>query len=191
MRLAQKQNERDELESKLFALNSEIEKGEMWLNQNCRTLITAHEKALSEAIEHNKSIALYTQYKKDREEGEENVNSVIEVERKMEEIKAIKKEELLAIDIPVKGLTFEEEGLYLDGLPFESNQINTARRIIAGLEIQYQLLGTVKISRIEGSLLDKKSLEEVIAWADSKDLQLFIEKVDMEGGELEVKIIES
>lgn len=191
IRLAQKQNERDELESKIFALNSEIEKGEMWLNQNCRTLITPHEQALSEAIEHNKSITLYTQYKKDREEGKENVNSVIEVERKMEEIKAIKKEELLAIDMPVKGLTFEEDGLYLDGLPFESNQINTARRIIAGLEIQYQLLGTVKISRIEGSLLDKNSLEEVIAWADSKDLQLFIEKVDMEGGELEVKIIES
>jgi hypothetical protein len=191
IRLAQKQNERDELESKLFTLKNEIEKGQMWMNQKCRISITPHEQALSEAIEHNKSIALYTQYKKDREEGAENVNKVLEVESKMEEIQAIKKDELSAVDMPVKGLTFEEEGLYLDGLPFESNQINTARRIIAGLEIQYSLLGEVKISRIEGSLLDKNSLHEVIAWANSKDLQLFIEKVDMEGGELEIKIIES
>ena len=187
-----------ELEKQIESLRAEIKtkltekkSGNDWLEHHGHINTEKLNEELSAAIEHNQNASLYIQYGKERKEGAENVQSVLKVEERMQTIKAIKTEELAAVEMPVKGLTFEGESLYLDGLPFESSQINTARRIIAGLEIQYHLKGEVSIARIEGSLLDKESTAEVLAWADSKDLQLFIEKVDFEGGELEIKIIEN
>jgi hypothetical protein len=78
----------------------------------------------------------------------------------------------------------------LDGLPFESNQINTARKIIAGLEIQFALMSDVKIARFDGSLLDNKSIAEVENWAKEKGVQLFVELVDRDGDELKIEVQE-
>jgi len=179
------------LKEKLSCLEKEVIDGKDWLSKNKKTDTSMIEGELKEAIDHNKSIALFEAYKKERLEGQENVNKVLKIEEEMQSIEETKKEQLSSIEMPVKGLTFEENQLYLDGLPFESNQINTARRLIAGLEIQYHLMGEVSIARIEGSLLDMKSAEEVLKWADSKGIQLFIEQVDRDGGELKIEVIEN
>ena len=101
-----------------------------------------------------------------------------------------KKKAIQEANLPVTGLSFDDEKIYLDGLPFKSNQINTARRIIAGLEISYALLGQVRIARFDGSLLDKNSMEAVKEWAKEKDLQLFVEIVDREGNDFKIDIQE-
>ena len=90
--------------------------------------------------------------------------------------------------MPVKGLKFDGESLTLDGQPFNSDQINTARRIIAGLELQYFKMKDVKIARFDGSLLDNQSLTHVKKWAEDKGIQLFVEFVERDGDKLKIEI---
>jgi hypothetical protein len=42
----------------------------------------------------------------------------------------------------------------------------------------------------DASFLDNNSLREVQEWAESKDLQLLIERPDMEGGDITYEIIQ-
>ena len=42
-------------------------------------------------------------------------------------VEQAKKDAIASSQLPVPGLTFDDTQLYLNGLPFEPNQINTAR----------------------------------------------------------------
>lgn len=94
-------------------------------------------------------------------------------------------------DLP-GGIEMTEEGVTLDGLPFDSEQISSSRRIIAGLEIAEKMIGekSLRFLRLDATLLDEASEKAVLDWAESKDLQLALEVVDRTGGEIRVKIIE-
>ena len=125
-----------------------------------------------------------------REKEKTWLQEISETEKRMQQIKDEKVKMIEAANLPVKGLTIDDAGLYLDGLPFRSNQINTARRIIAGLEIQLAMMGEVRVAAFDGSLLDNKSMAEVIKWAAEKDVELFIEEVAKSSDKLEIKITE-
>lgn len=111
-------------------------------------------------------------------------------EKKIEEVRELKREKLETCKLKVSGMTLTEEGIMLDGLPFKSNQINTARRIIAGLELQYAMMGDIKIASFDASLLDQHSRDLVVAWADERGIELFIEEVARTGEGLEIIITE-
>jgi len=179
------------LKKELSKLEKEVEDGSEWLDKNPIIETESIDSAIEEAIEHNQKLAVFNQQQKGRKEADEAVEKVEAIQKEMDQINEAKRSELEAADMPVKGLTFDDDQLYLDGLPFESNQINSARRIVAGLEIQYALKGDVSIARLEGSMLDKDSMNEVIDWADKKGVQLFVEKVDYDGEELKIEISES
>ncbi len=179
-----------ELEEKIRTAQKEINQAETWLSKN-KTIDTGSiQIKLTEAIEHNEKVALYSSYMEDRKIGLDIAAKVEEIETELESIKELKKSELEKAEMPVKGLTFIDDELFLDGLPFESSQINTARRIIAGLEIQYALKGDVSIARFDGSLLDNDSIQKVFDWANEKGIQLFVEKVDSSSDELMIQIVE-
>lgn len=186
-----REDEISELEEKLANLRKQVEDGNKWLNSNNPIDTEEKENELKEAIKHNQDVALFQQYEEDRKKGKEDIEAVDKIQEEMDKIQELKKQQLSECEMPVKGLTFDDDKLYLDGLPFESSQINMARRIIAGLEIQYALRGEVSIARLEGSLLDKDSMQEVIEWADEKGIQLFVEKVDFDGEELKIEVVES
>lgn len=111
-------------------------------------------------------------------------------EKKIEEVREMKREKLENCKFKVTGMTLTEEGIMLDGLPFKSNQVNTARRIIAGLELQYAMMGDIKIASFDASLLDQHSRDLVVNWADERGIELFIEEVARTGEGLEIIITE-
>lgn len=113
-----------------------------------------------------------------------------QAERDIEEIREVKRDKLANCKFKVTGLELTEEGILLDGLPFKSDQINTARRIIAGLEIQYAMMGEIKIASFDASLLDQKSRDLVVKWADERGIELYIEEVARTGEGLEIIITE-
>lgn len=178
------------LNKKIERLKSERDKSNKWLSENKKVSTEDIEKEIKEATENNEQIALQSQFDSEREECQKLVKEVDTIEEEMNEIDETKKKELESAEMPVRGLTFDDDKLYLDGIPFESDQINTARRIIAGIEIQYALSGEVKIARFDGSLLDKKSMKEVHEWAEKRGVQLFVEIVDREGEELRIEVEE-
>lgn len=155
-----------------------ITKGEEWLSRNNEPKAEEISKRLSDANLHN-----------------ENYNKVIELGKKQIEIVNLKKEieklqaEVVKIDedklrlirkskLPIEGMTFDEDQVYLNGLPMEEGQINTAELYKAGFEISKALNPNLRVIIIpEGSLFDKESLMEVIKKADEDGYQVIAEVV--------------
>jgi len=179
-----------ELEKKMLELSEKIEKGKKWLSGKEEQSIETAQEMINQAIRNNEEFTANERNLEIRNEARETAKKADLVQEEMDEIQQAKKDELASRKMPVKGLTFDDDQLYLDGLPFESNQINTARKIIAGLEIQFALMSDVKIARFDGSLLDNKSIAEVENWAKEKGVQLFVELVDRDGDELKIEVQE-
>ena len=178
------------LNERVFDLDNEISKGETWLKDHQQTPVSSIQKELNEAAEHNASIQENTKVGELRDKAGTVATEVDEIQNEMDEITEAKKRELENTPLPVSGLELDDDKLLLDGLPFNDNQINTARRIIAGLELQFQLMQDVKIARFDGSLLDSKNLKEVEAWAEQRGIQLFVELVDRNGDDLKIEVCE-
>lgn len=98
------------------------------------------------------------------------------------EINRIEVESKLIIsesEVPVEGLTFDEDGLYLNGLPFTEEQIATSQLMEVGVDLAIAKKPKVKIIRINhGESLGIKKFNELIKVCNKKGYQLFIEKVD-------------
>lgn len=165
-------------------------KGLAWMRKNPEPNAKKISDALSDALLHNQNCekveALAAKQKnliKDKQELE-RLNSEIDKIDKQKD-KLIKNSKL-----PIKGLTFTEDNIFLDGLPLEQGQINTAKLIDVGVEISMALNPKLKtIFLHEGSLFDKESLKNLFQKAEERGYQIVAEIVS-ESGELEVKFKE-
>lgn len=89
------------------------------------------------------------------------------------------------------GITFNENGIMVDGFPLDKNQISTSKLYCTALRLASLGLGEVKTLHFDASPLDKKSLEEIEKWAVENDCQLLIERPDFDGGEIKYELIET
>jgi DNA repair exonuclease SbcCD ATPase subunit len=111
-----------------------------------------------------------------------NLQELIEKgKNKAAELKEIEEKRLKLISsakMPIDGLSFSEDGLTFEGLPFTEEQLSTAKLIETGIKISIALNPALRIMRIkDGSLLDNETLEIIKKSAKDSDYQLFIEKV--------------
>jgi len=90
-----------------------------------------------------------------------------------------------------KGISITSDGVMVDGLPLDKNQISTSKLYCSALRIASMNLGEVKTLYFDASFLDKNSLSEIQAWANENDLQLLIERPDYEAGEIQYQLIET
>lgn len=90
-----------------------------------------------------------------------------------------------------KGISITSEGILVDGLPLDKNQISTSKLYTSALRIASMNLGEVRTLYFDASFLDRNSLAEIQAWANENDLQLLIERPDFDGGEISYEIIET
>ncbi len=141
-------------------------------------------------MEHNAEVEKQERGKAKYAELDAAIKTQEHLNAKIQEVEQAKKQAIAEANLPVPGLTFDDNQLFLNGLPFERTQINTAQLIITGLKIQMALLGQVRIARFDGSLLDNSSLAEVETWAAANNLQLFVELVDRSGEALKIEVKE-
>lgn len=166
--------------------------GREWQKKN-PTPPTSHEilLRLEEANEHNKKydkvqelIAKHNAVEKDKAEIEK-LNSL------SKDIDKEKKELLSKANIPVEGLTFDSDGVYINGIPFNSKDLNTAQQIEYGVKIAMALNPDLRLIIIQdGSLLDNNTTAEVFKACTEKGYQLLIERVRPEGGDTELIFME-
>lgn len=192
------EDENDQLTEQIQNLLSRIEenkaniaKGKEWLSKQTKIDLEPIQKKVNEADKTNEDIRKAKEAKLSNEKREKLIENIETTEAANKELRA-KKEGLISKALEgIDGMTFDGEQFLLNGLPFEKDQNNTSSQIIAGLKIGMKLLGEVRIARFEGSLLDNEHLEAVNKWASENDLQLFVELVDRENGELKLEIVES
>ena len=152
-------------------------------------MLTDQKERLEKAGELNAPI-LHAQEQANNEDVIEAAETNVQtIELEMQKIKAQKKE-VIEAKLQIPGLTFNGTEFLLNGLPFAENQINTASQIIAGLQIGAQMLDKVRMLRFDGSLIDKGNMQEILAWANKQDIQLFIEVMERDGDGLVIQIEE-
>ena len=79
-------------------------------------------------------------------------------------------------DIPVPGLTFDEDGLLYNDIPL--SQCSDGEKLMVSMGISMALNPTMRVVRIkDGSLLDKKNMAILGTMCKDKDFQLWIERV--------------
>lgn len=81
---------------------------------------------------------------------------------------------------PISGLSLSDDSVIFEGIPF--NRLSTGQQIRVSTAIAMQLNPTVKVILIrEGSLLDERGKQEIIAKAKEQDYQVWMEEVDDKG----------
>lgn len=179
----------EKLKSELLQLEEKEKQATIWLSENEPINTEVLQESITESIEYNRLIDESLSAKKLYEELKSALESQTILNDKLKEIEETKRRVISESNMPVNGLTFSDNELFYNGLPFDKNQINTAQQIIIGLQINMALLNDIKIARFDGSLLDSSNIELVEVWAKENDLQLFVEFVERssEGLTIEVK----
>jgi len=157
--------------------------------------VTDFKKADTEALKeeyeagktHNDKVDKVKEHLKNKTELEEKTKDYDSWGGKITKVEQEIKQTISESKVPVTGLTFDEDGLYLDGLPFTEEQISTSKLMEVGVELAVAKNPKVKIIRINrGESLGEKKFAELIKFCNKKGYQLFIEKVD--GTKKELKL---
>ena len=180
----------EELEAENISLAKEIEKGKAWLKGREKPALDQYSEQLKNAEEHNAKYrtqqALIEEHKA-LQSLKKNSKALTE---KLQDIDREKAEILSNSQLPVEGLSFDDDGVYLDGLPFEEGQINTAKIYEVGFHIFRALGSNFRVMKLDMNAMDKDTFERIMDLAGD-DIQVIFERVgwDVEEG-VEIKFTE-
>jgi len=145
---------------------------------------------LLSASEQNVQAQKYVEYKALEAEVEQKKMEAARADFKVKEIEQERRDMVAKANFP-KGISIDEEGILIDGLPLNNTQTSSSRKYIAALQIGAMVIGEIRTQYFDASYLDKFRLAEIQQWADANDLQLLIERPDFDGGEIRYEIIQN
>lgn len=191
--LLEKQNQivADE-KTAIAKMEQNITLGDEWLKNTPRPEMSVVNEKMSEAIKHNEKhsrLGILGQQQKEMVALKAEVEQIkIDIERKVNERNAI----ISSSQLSIPGISFTDEDIFIDGLPLEEGQINTARLFDIGVDIAIALNPTLKVIFLhDGSLFDKNHLASIVKKIEDHGYMAVVELVNFEGGELEVKFAET
>lgn len=173
-------NNIQELEEKLKTVKSNLEAAEKRLKSMSIIEIDPLKNKIETAEEANAKIRNAKRVAEDNAKLQEKRQ---EYENLSEQIKLIddtKKQILEAAEMPIKGLSIDDDGVIYNGIPF--NQISSAEQLKVSLSIAMAMNPKLRVIRImDGSLLDDDNFKMIGEMAKENDYQIWIEKVDSSG----------
>lgn len=160
-----------------------------WLKEHKPDPIEVINAELEEAIQHNEKSKKIDEYKisfkkfeAEKEESEKLITSIetLESERKV----IVSKNPL-----PVKGLSFDQEQLYLNGIPFAEDEVSTSQIMETCITLMIHINPKCKMFKIgRGESLGADKFKSIIEFAKEKGFQGFIE--EMHRGQKELNVFE-
>jgi hypothetical protein len=90
-----------------------------------------------------------------------------------------------------EGIELTENGIFVDGFLLNKASISTSKLYCTALRLASLGLGEVKTLHFDASTLDNETLNEIMVWAESQDLQLLIEIIDREAGDIAYEIVDN
>lgn len=171
--------------------NGNIKTGTDWLNSVPRPSVEEVNNRINLAIAHNEK---HSRIKMLSDQTKEKFNLRNEAEQIKGEIKKLEDQRSALINnsqLPIEGLTFTDDEIFINGLPLEEGQVNTAKLFDIGVEVAMALNPNLKIIFLhDGSLFDHDSLKSIVKKIEDRGYMAVIEMVDYQGGDLEVKFTE-
>lgn len=121
--------------------------------------------------------------KKWKEAEKAHYQAQIESDTITEDIKALREKKVKVLEsakFPIDGLSFEDDIVTFNGVPF--SQCSSAEQLKISLAMAMAINPELKVIRImDGSLLDSDNMKVIEEMAKEKDYQIWIEKVDESG----------
>ncbi len=154
-----------------------------------KTLDEIDEKIVK-ASEINAEAKKYQEYIDHKNATESARGAADEADELVRSIESERKRMIESVAFP-EGITITPNGIEVDGLPLDRNQISTSKLYTAALRIASMGLGEVKTLYFDASFLDKISLSQIEEWATENDLQLLIERPDFDGGEIKYELLQT
>lgn len=158
--------------------NENLRKGEQWLNNTPRPSMDVLNEKMSAAIAHNEKASrlgmLSGQHK-------EMVSLRVEADKLKGDIAALtdKRSEVIAkSQLSIPGLSFTDDDIFINDLPLEEGQINTAGLFDIGVEVAIAMNPTLKIIFLhDGSLFDKEHLKSIVRRIEERGYMAVVEVV--------------
>lgn len=189
-RIEELTNEMNGISSDIEKRAKEVAKGEEWLASNPQPSTSDILNELNSALEHNKEHDKIKSVSSKHKELIDIQGSISEKEIELK--KAVNERDMVikSSKLPVKGLSWSDDEVYIDGFPLESEQINKSRLFEIGADISMALNPNLKVIFLhDGSLFDKDHLQSVVKKIEEKGYQCIVEYV-AENPNFEIQFLE-
>lgn len=153
---------------------------ESWLERyeanNPENLDTAEQ--LRKAEEHNRINALVVDYLTKKAQKDAAEKKAREYETILSDLAKERETLISSAELPIAGLTFTDDGLELNGVPFVAGRVSDSQIMEVAAKLIIASNPTVKVFRIaRGESLGEKRLQAIIDIARANGFQGFIEEV--------------
>lgn len=133
---------------------------------------------IAQAEAHNKKYALVEQYKEKKMQFEDAAAKAQKMDNDIETLNKERAELIAKAQLPIDGLTFTDDGLELNGVPFVPGKVSDSQIMEIATKLIIASNPTVKVFRIaRGESLGAKRLESIVEIARKNGFQGFIEQV--------------
>lgn len=166
------------MESERKDLKDKSDKADVWLKENAI-------KDLDEINEKINSVEYHNEKHNKIADFKENKAKLGQVEKKrnkfnsdLDSLVSEKEDIIKKSKIPVDGLTFTDDGLFLNGIPFAPGEVSTSQEMEVAAKLIIAKNPKVKVFRIaQGESLGQERLNSIVRFAKKNGYQGFIEEV--------------
>ena len=143
---------------------------------------------LAQAEAHNKKYSLVEQYKEKKNQFDAVTKKAQEMDARIDALAKERAELISNAELPIEGLTFTDDGLELNGVPFIPGRVSDSQIMEIAAKLIIASNPTVKVFRIaRGESLGAKRLATIIDIAKRNGFQGFIEQVQRGQNEMLVE----
>lgn len=143
---------------------------------------------LAKAEEHNKKFALVEQYREKKSQFDDAVAKAQKMDADIDSLGKERADLIAGAKLPIEGLTFTEDGLQLNGVPFVPGKVSDSQAMEVAAKLVIAANPKVKVFRIaRGESLGAKRLQSIIDIAKKNGFQGFVENVVRGQEELEIE----
>lgn len=127
-----------------------------------------------------RQVAAHETAKKKSRELDELKDTKEELQDELKTLREKRKDKSKSINLPVKGMTFSDDGIRVDGKPF--NVLSSSEKITASAEIGIAIHGEFEVMLIQdGALLGDEGFAELVELAKANGIQLWVEIIGVKG----------
>lgn len=169
-----------QIESEKADFETRKANAEKWLanyeQNNPEKLDTAEQLRLAE--EHNKMNAKVVDYMTKKKQADEKKAEAEKMDADIANLSAEREKLIATSELPIAGLTFTDDGLELNGVPFVAGKVSDSQIMEVAAKLIIASNPTVKVFRIaRGESLGEKRLKAIIDLARKEGYQGFVEEV--------------
>lgn len=182
-----RENAKTEHENALEGIENERKEYQRRLD-NCNIWLTEYEKdnpenddtekLLNEAKVHNERYDAVRQYEEKKKQYDEAKSKADKMDSEIDELLAERAKVINDSKLPIEGLSFTEDGLTLNGIPFAPGKVSDSQTMEVACKLIIAANPNIKVFRIaRGESLGQKRLQSIVDMARANGYQGFIENV--------------